>query len=263
MPGAAARSLREHVAQALGQVVDGVRGGGRVEPAGPADRAAYVLLVHPQVEGSVAQQGLPVPADATEDPVRLGRSVGGRVGQQGGVPPGRRLADLVDQLVGGAVAACDDALLGVEPHQAAGVVGLADLDGLLGVARPARPRGGRCARRSRARPSRAGRSASTTARRAAPREASSGRRPPATRSRRTPRDAPGRSCSKPRRCAAALTRSARQDAIYRMPIPTAGAPVTRALLRDEVFAGFATRSSTARSHPVSSCATSSSPTGSA
>ena len=103
--GRGSRSLREHVAQALGEVVDGVRGGRGVEPAGTADCAAYVLLVHPQVEGSVAQQGLPVPADATEDPVRLRRAVGRRVCQQGRVPLGRRLADLVDQLVGGAVAA--------------------------------------------------------------------------------------------------------------------------------------------------------------
>ena len=68
-----------------------------------ADRAADVLLVHPHVERAVAQQRAPSPADAAEDPLRASAdAVGGRVGEQGGVPRGGGRADLVDERVGGA-----------------------------------------------------------------------------------------------------------------------------------------------------------------
>src|SRR6188472_2834418 len=62
-----AGALGEHVAQRLREVVDHVHGGRRVEAAGSVDGSSDVLLVHPDVERTVAQQRLPVPADAAED----------------------------------------------------------------------------------------------------------------------------------------------------------------------------------------------------
>ena len=109
-------------------------GGDRVEPAGEAGGAAYVLLVHPHVERAVAQQHLPGPRHAAEDDLRLGAAVGRRVGHQPVVRRSCHPAELGDDLRRRELAAVDHADLGVEPHEAGDVRRLADLGGLLGVA---------------------------------------------------------------------------------------------------------------------------------
>ena len=126
--------LGEHVAQRLREVVDHVHGGRRVEAAGSVDGSSDVLLVHPDVERTVAQQGLPVPADAAEDGGGLGPAVGRRVREQARVPRRGRPPDLLDQLGRGPVLARHHALLGVHADQRGGRVRRVRGRCLLGLA---------------------------------------------------------------------------------------------------------------------------------
>ena len=73
VPAGAPTRLARTTPEALGEVRRGVPRAGRVHAAGQVDRAADVLLVHPHVERTVAQQPLPVPGDAAEDPLRSRR----------------------------------------------------------------------------------------------------------------------------------------------------------------------------------------------
>src|SRR5690606_6250848 len=64
--GRGADPLGEDQTQGVGEVADGVQRPGGVEVAGEPDGAAYVLLVHPEVEGTVAPQRATRPADGAE-----------------------------------------------------------------------------------------------------------------------------------------------------------------------------------------------------
>ena len=126
--------LADHHRQAAPEGAQHVVGHGAVVAAGPADRPPDVLLVHPHVEGPVAEQGLVVPRDVTGGPRRRGLRVGGWLGLELGVARGDGLLDLVGERLHVAVAAGEHALLGVVVHQALQVRGLRDLDRLLGAA---------------------------------------------------------------------------------------------------------------------------------
>ena len=135
-------------------------GGGAVVAAGPAGRPAYVLLVHPHVEGPVAQQRPVGPAGVARASSGRGLRVGGRVGQQRGVPRGDGVLDLVGQLGHRAVAAGQHALLGVVVDRGRAGAGRRRPRRSPRACRRAPPRGARCARRCPSRPSRRGRSGS-------------------------------------------------------------------------------------------------------
>ena len=94
------RALADDEGQALHQVVGGVERGRRVEVARHVEGPAHVLLVHPHVEGPVAQEQAGGPADRAEQSRRGRVRVRGRVGEQLRVAGGRGLADLGDEPVG-------------------------------------------------------------------------------------------------------------------------------------------------------------------
>ena len=104
--------------------------GESIPPGRPTARRTSCSCIHTSRRlRSSAFQSQPTPLK-----IRSGLavpSVGGSASS--GVPGGGGGADLVDDRVGGLVAAGDDALLGVDAHQAGDVVRLADLDGLLGA----------------------------------------------------------------------------------------------------------------------------------
>ena len=96
--------LGEHIAQALGEVAGAVACRGSVHPSGHPECAAYVLLVHPDVERPVATAGSGCSSRWRRTARAPAPRIRGRVGEQLRVPGRRAAADLVDQLVGGAVA---------------------------------------------------------------------------------------------------------------------------------------------------------------
>ena len=147
--GRGADPLRDHEADALGEVLRRVLGRRRVHAAGPADRAADVLLVHPDVERAVAQQGVPV--QPMPPKIRSGLaepSVGGSASSA----VCRLVAAARISLMmwsGDLSRAGDDALLGVEAHQPGDVRRARRPRPSPRAPRRGSPRGGRCARRPR------------------------------------------------------------------------------------------------------------------